>query len=378
MPKSFHLFVSVAFLATAAGAVQAKPPAPVAAGVAGAIDAAARAAVASGETPGLQVAVFKDGKPLLVRGYGSVNLELKVPTGNDNAFRVGSVTKQFTAAALMKLQEEGKLSVDDKLSKYFPNFPRAADISLAQMLHHTSGIHNYTEDATFANGEASLSKTGEEWVAHFAHMAKTQDFEPGTQWHYSNTGYFLLGAIVEKVEGRPLAKVLHDRFFGPLGMTHTALDDERDIVIGRATGYDGAPGKFTNARFISMTVPAGAGSIRSTASDLVHWTQALQGGKVLKPESLRAMDTPGLLEGANVDPAKRDTGYGYGLTFKTVGGHKRIAHGGGIFGFSSFLADYPDDHIQYAVIANTIGKDMGTGKIAPKIERILLGIKSEK
>lgn len=376
MPKSLHLFVTAAFVATVAASCAGAAAPATPASVASAVDAAARAAIASGETPGLQVAIYKDGKPLLVRGYGSINLELKVPTGNDNAFRVGSVTKQFTAAAIMKLQEEGKLSVNDKLAKYYPDFPHAGEITLAQLLHHTSGVHNYTADASFGRSDAALTRTTEEWVDHFAHMAKTQDFEPGTKWNYSNTGYFLLGAIVEKVEHRPLAQVLHDRFFGPLGMTHTALDDERQIVLGRASGYDSeGPGKFTNAKLISMTVPAGAGSIRSTATDLVRWTQALQGGKVVKPESLKAMDTAGLLEGANVDPAKRDTGYGYGLTFKTIEGHKRIAHGGGIFGFSSFLADYPDDHIQYAVIANSIGKDVGTAKIAPKIERILLGLK---
>jgi D-alanyl-D-alanine carboxypeptidase len=172
--------------------------------IAAAIDRAAQAAISAGESPGLQVAVYKDGEPLLVKGYGSANLELNVPVGNDNVFRIGSVTKQFTAAALLKLEEEGRLSTNDRLSRYYPSYPRAADITLAQMLHHTSGLHNYTDDAVLLEREAGLALTTDQWVERFARMPKTQDFEPGTGWSYSNTAYFLLGGVIEKVEGKPL------------------------------------------------------------------------------------------------------------------------------------------------------------------------------
>src|SRR5688572_1340612 len=206
--------------------------------MAAAIDRAAQAAIDAGESPGLQVAVFKDDQPVLVKGYGSANLELKVPVNNDSVFLIGSVTKQFVAAALLKLQEEGKLSIGDKLSKYYATYPRAADVTLDQMLHHTSGLHSYTDDADLMKTEAAVKRTTEEWIERFAKMPKTQDFEPGTGWHYSNTAYFILGGVVEKVEGKPLATVLQDRFFAPLGMTQTALDDESEIVPDRVAGYD--------------------------------------------------------------------------------------------------------------------------------------------
>lgn len=350
--------------------------------MAASIDRAAQAAIGAGESPGLQVAVFKDGAPVLVKGYGSANLELNVPVTNDSVFRIGSVTKQFTAAALLKLQEEGKLSASDKLSKYYPAYPRAADITLAQMLHHTSGLHNYTDDQPILEREAAVKLTTEQWVERFARMEKTQDFEPGTSWSYSNTAYFLLGGVVEKVEGKPLASVLKDRFFAPLGMTRTALDDEQEIVPARVAGYDAeAPGKFKNARMISMTIPGGAGAMRSSASDLVKWNAALFGGKVLTAASWQAMIAPGRLNDGKVsstampkvEGATRGE-YGYALGIDQVEGHTRIGHGGGIFGFNTSLQQFPDDRLTIAVIANGIGPKVGVGQIAKRIERIALSL----
>ncbi len=346
--------------------------------IAAAIDRAAQQAIAAGESPGLQVAVYKDGKPLLVKGYGSGNLELNMPVGNDSVFRIGSVTKQFTAAALVKLDEEGKLSLDDLLSKYYPDYPRAGDITLKQMLHHTSGMHNYTEDESFL-AQAALTKTPDQWVAYFSKMPKLQDFEPGTDWNYSNTAYFLLGAVVEKVEGKPLAKVLEARFFQPLGLRHTALDDEREVVPDRVAGYDGEPGKFRNAAPISMTIPGGAGAMRSTADDLARWNAALFGGKILRPASLAAMTAPGKLgdgRASGTAIAKKEGmpagEYGYALFISNYEGHRKISHGGGIFGFNSSLSEFPRDRITVAVIANAIGKDLGARMVAERIERIAL------
>ena len=355
-------------------------------GMAAAIDQAAQAAISAGESPGLQIAVYKDGAPVLEKGYGSANLELNVPVGNDTVFRIGSVTKQFTAAALLKLEEEGRLSTQDKLSKYYPRYPRAADVTLAQMLNHTSGLHSYTDDEVILDREAALTLTIEQWVERFARMPKTQDFEPGTGWSYSNTAYFLLGGVIEKVEGKPLAAVLNDRFFAPLKLAHTALDDERDIVPGRAEGYDAeAPGKFKNARFISMTIPGAAGAMRSSAGDLVRWNSALFGGKVLERASFKAMVTPGRLgNGELSSTAMPKTGggelgeYGYALGIGKVEGHTRIGHGGGIYGFNTSLQEFPDDHVTIAVIANGIGKDVGVGKIAKQIEQIVLGLTDRK
>lgn len=348
------------------------------------VDRVANASIAAGETPGLQVAIFKDGKPLLVKSYGTASLELKTPVTNDGVFLIGSVTKQFTAAALLQLRDEGRLSMDDRLSKYYPDYPRAADITIRQMLHHTSGLHNYTADAPVM-AEGAMTRTTDEWVKAFAKMPATQDFEPGAKWDYSNTAYFLLGGIVEKVEGKPLATVLKARFFDPLGMTRTALDDEGEIVPGRVAGYDAsAPGKFRNARLISLTFPGGAGAMRSTASDLARWNAALFGGKVLKSASLAEMTTPGKLSNGQlsstgmpkVDGLRGE--YGYALALSDLQGHQKIAHGGGIPGFNSSLSEFPKDHITVAVIANAIGKDAGAGKVAAKIERIAIGLPPEK
>jgi len=367
----------VAIVAMAAPATAADTKA-----VAAAIDRAAADAVKTGESPGLQVAVFKDGAPVLVKGYGSANLELNVPVTNDKIFRIGSVTKQFTAVALLKLQEEGKLSLDDKLSRYFPDFPRAGDITLAQMLHHTSGLFNYTAMPDYFAKDGLQHQPTADMIAYFTKMPKLLDFEPGTSWNYSNTAYFMLGAVVEKVEGKPLATVLKDRFFTPLGMTKTALDDEADIVPGRVEGYaaDGV-GKFKNAGFISMTVPGGAGAMRSTASDLVRWNAALFGGKLLKPASFAAMTTPGKLGNGELSgtvigkmEGMPKVEYGYGLMLSTVDGHRKVDHGGGINGFNASLTEFPADRVTVVVLSNTIGKDVGAGKVADKIERIALGL----
>lgn len=353
--------------------------------VATAIDQAARAAIAAKETPGLQVAVFKDGKPLLVKGYGLANLELQVPVGNDSVFRIGSITKEFTAVAVLQLQEEGKLSLSDRLSKYYPEYPRAADITLTQMLNHTSGLHNYTEEESFDKRDEMLEMTTGQWVAHFAKMPKTQDFEPGSGWSYSNTAYFLLGGLIEKVEGKPLAAVLTDRFFTPLGMSHTALDDEKEVVPGRVAGYGAdEQGRFTNAGFISMTAVGAAGAMRSTAGDLMRWNSALFGGRLLKPASLEAMVTPGKLnDGKPSSSAIKGNPleggeYGYGLVITRLEGHLWMGHAGGIQGFTSLLAEFPDDRTTLAVIANSLGADKGAGKVADRIRRIAVGAKPGK
>jgi D-alanyl-D-alanine carboxypeptidase len=369
----------------AAFSVQAAQPADK--DLAASIDKAAAASVAAGETPGLQVAVVKNGSVILLKSYGSANLEQHVAVANDSVFRVGSVTKQFTAAALLLLAEEGKLSVQDKLSKYYPNFPRGNDITLDEMLHHTSGIHNYTSEPNFVN-DGMVHRSTDEMVEFIGKMPKTQDFEPGTDWSYSNSAYFILGGVVEKVAGAPLATVFKTRLFTPSGMMHSALDDEAEIVSGRARGYSGtAPGAFTNAPFISMSIPGGAGSIRSTADDLVKWNAALFGGKILKPASLAAMLTPGKFSNGQTSgaamakmmaqagqPAAAHSEYGYALFLTELQGHRKIDHGGGIYGFSSSLSEFPDDRTTVAVLSNAIGKDVGATQIAKRIERLALGL----
>jgi CubicO group peptidase (beta-lactamase class C family) len=189
-----------------------------------------------------------------------------------------------------------------------------------------------------------------------------------------------------------LAKFFHTHFFAPLGMTHTALDDETEIAHGRAHGYSGtAPHKFTNPPFISMSIPGAAGAIRSNAGDLVKWNAALYGGKILKPASLAEMLAPGKLNSGETSGAKMrkemaaagappsgNAEYGYALFLSDVDGHRKIDHGGGIFGFSSSLSQFPDDHVTVAVLANSIGKDVGVQKIAKQIERLAIALPPAK
>ena len=385
-------FIAAAVATFAAITAQSKPP--DSGHLAASIDKAAAATIAAHQSPGLQVAVIKDGRVILVKSYGSANLEQAVPVSNDSVFRVGSVTKQFTAAALLLLAEEGKLSLQDKLSKYYANFPRADDINLEEMLHHTSGIHSYTSEPAFAN-DGMVHRSTDEMVEYIKKMPKTQDFEPGTDWSYSNSAYFILGGVVEKVSGSPLAQVFQSRFFTPIGMAHSALDDEAEIVLGRVRGYSGtAPGKFSNAPFISMTIPGAAGSVRSTASDLAKWNAALFGGKVLTAASLTAMLTPGRLnngdttgaamakmmaaagEPADAQSVKKE--YGYALFISQEEGHRKIDHGGGIYGFSASLSEFPDDKTTVVVLSNAIGKDVGVTEIADRIERLAVGLPPKK
>jgi D-alanyl-D-alanine carboxypeptidase len=385
------VFVAAAIVSALLGTA-AHAQAPKAKSLAASIDKVAAAAVAAGESPGLQVAVFKDGKAVLVKSYGSANLEQHVPVTNDSVFRVGSVTKQFTAVALLLLAEQGKLSLQDKLSKYYANFPRADDITLEQMLHHTSGIYNYTSEPNFVN-DGMVHRTTDEMVEFIGKLPKTQDFEPGTDWSYSNSAYFILGGVVEKVAGEPLATVFKTRLFVPIGMTHTALDDETELVPGRVRGYSGsAPGKFTNAPFISMSIPGGAGSIRSSAADLAKWDAALFGGKVLKPISLAAMLTPGrlndgetsgvaiakMMSAAGAPGADTKQEYGYALFVSQEEGHRKVSHGGGIYGFNASLSEFPQDRVTVAVLSNAIGKDVGASKVAGRIERIAIGLPPKK
>jgi len=389
MRRIIFATAAVLIAASAPTFVFARAPAaaPVAkagkAAITAAVDRIADAALAKGASPGLQIAIFRNGAPILVKSYGLVDLEQRTPVTNESVFRIGSVTKQFTAAAILKLQEEAKLSVDDRLFAYFPDFPGAEGITIRQMLQHTSGLHSFTDKNYPAMKMAHRSTA--EMVGFLAAMPKVSDFAPGTDWRYSNTAYFMLGAIVEKVEGASLAAVLERRFFVPLGMTRTAVDDESEIVAGRARGYaPSGPGKFRNAGYLSMTVPGGAGAIRSTASDLARWNAALFGGKVLKSESLAAMTAPGRLANGETTAAlirkiyDADRDYGFGLEISTVEGHRRIEHGGGIDGFSSNLAEYPEDRTTVVILSNTIGKNVGSDTVTGPIERIVLGLPAAK
>lgn len=326
-----------------------------------AVDAAANAAIAARATPGIQVCVRRKGQTVYSRGFGSADLEHGVAMTPQSPCRVGSVTKQFTAATILLMAQDGKLALDDKLSAYVPDFPRAGDVSIRQMLSHTSGLGNYTNTASReAFIQSSRLDYDTDALVALLKAGQGQIFEPGTLWGYSNTAYALLGVIIGKVAGKPYGEVMRERLFAPLALNHTAADDAGEVLPSRAAGYSNDPkaaSGFQNASFISMTVPGAAGNLRSTMTDLCAWHDALLGGKVLKAEMLKAMLTPALTN-AGAIPANgrgQPVRYGFGLSLDDVEGRKCIAHGGGIQGFGTNLQTFPDSGVTIAQVVNTDG-----------------------
>lgn len=236
------------------------------------------------------VLVARGPQVVLSKGYGSADLEWNVPNAPNTKFRLGSVTKQFTAASILLLEERGKLNVNDLVKKYLPDAPAAWDkITIFHLLTHTSGIPNFTDFPDYAKLEP-FPTTTEQLVARF--RDKPLDFAPGDQWKYSNSGYVLLTYVLEKITGTNYETFVHDNIFVPLGMKDSGYDSNAAVILNRASGYVAKKGQFENAGFVNMTVPAGAGGLYSTTEDLLKWEQGLFGGKLLRQESLDKMTTP--------------------------------------------------------------------------------------
>lgn len=323
-------------------------------GVAQGVDEAAVKArldqVASSYTQGNafmgSVLVVDGDRVLLDKGYGMADLEWGNANAPDVKFRLGSLTKQFTATLVLLLQQDGKLKIDDPVSKYLPDAPKAWEkITLANLLGHTSGIPSFTEAKEFGVWRMSPHTTEEE-LALF--RDKPLDFEPGSKFAYSNSNFIVLGAVVEKVSGKKYGELLHERIFDPLGMKDSGLDTDELILPRRAQGY--MPGKdgLVLARSESMTVPWSAGSIYSTTGDLLKWEQGLFGGKVLSADSLKTMTTPG------------KGNYGLGVFIADKDGIKVVSHDGGIEGFNTHLAYAPERRIAVVVLSNVNGAAPGT------------------
>ncbi|HEV2380415.1 MAG TPA: serine hydrolase [Terriglobia bacterium] len=287
------------------------------------------------------VVVARGNEKLLDKGYGYADLEWNAPDSPQTKFRLGSITKQFTAASILLLEERGKLNVHDAVKKYLPDAPPAWDkIAIFNLLTHTSGIPNFTSFPDYRSHEP-FPVTPEQLVARF--RDKPLDFQPGTKWSYSNSGYALLGYLIEKISDESYAQFVQQNIFKPLGMDESGYDSNSAIIPDRASGYVPGPDGFTNAGYINMTVPFSAGGLYSTTGDLLRWEQGLFGGKLLSPASLKEMTTP----------FKHD--YAFGLVVHKVNGHELIDHGGGIEGFNTMLAYYPDDKLTVVVLANLNG-----------------------
>jgi CubicO group peptidase (beta-lactamase class C family) len=278
---------------------------------------------------------------LLSKGYGSADLEWDVPNSPSTKFRLGSITKQFTAASILLLEERSKLKVEDPVRKYLPDAPAAWDkITIYNLLTHTSGIPNFTNLPEYPKLEP-FPITPEKLVAVF--RDKPLDFQPGEKYSYSNSGFVLLGYLIEKISGESYEKFLQENIFTPLGMKDSGYDSNSAVIAHRASGYTHGPNGFRNAGYINMTVPLSAGALYSTTEDLLRWEQGLFGGKVLSPASLQKMTTP----------FKDD--YAFGLLVQTKNGRKVIWHNGGIEGFNTHLEYFPDSKITVAVLGNVNG-----------------------
>lgn len=300
------------------------------------------------EFVGLSVAVARGDQMVIDRGAGTADLEWNEPADATTIFRIGSVTKQFTAAAIMKLVEQGKVHLDDSLAKYLPDFDTEGHtVTIRELLDHTSGIPNYTAQPGFWAKPARLDLSDQEVLD----LVKSVpfDFEPGTSWRYSNTNYFLLGMIVEKVSGRAYADFMRETFFEPLGLSHTLYGSETAIVPHRAQGYayDPVTMQPRNDAAISMRVPGGAGGLVSTAGDLVRWQIALTNGRAVSRASFQQMI------GSPVDMGQADMKYGFGLFINRLDGQRVIEHDGGINGFNAILSWLPDIGLRMAVISNS-------------------------
>ncbi len=298
--------------------------------------------------PGLAVLVAQDGKILFEKSYGLANLEHRVPVLPQTTFRIASITKQFTAAAILKLQEEGKLSVNDKLSNFIPGFPRGGDVTLRQLLTHTSGIHDYLQETNILS-RATKATTSDAIVEEIKKYP--YDFDPGMKWSYNNSGYRLLGYIVEKVSGQNFENFLRAKFFHPLGMSNTGIYRRHLALPHEALGYRRGTNGFDQALW-DPSWSGGDGALYSTVEDLYRWNEGIFNGRVLDGASLAASFTPVKTKENETSYDPKGNGYGFGWFVGRDRGLRYISHGGGIPGFSNMLVRVPDEQFTVILLSN--------------------------
>jgi CubicO group peptidase (beta-lactamase class C family) len=294
------------------------------------------------------VLVAREGGIVYERGFGFANREWRIANDSNTKFEIGSMTKQFTAMLVLQLVNDGKIALDGHLSQYLPYYRRdtGSRVTISQLLSHTSGIPNFTELPGFLEGPASRTRYG---VMQFVQDYCSGDlhFEPGTKFEYSNSGYFLLGAILEQVSSVSYERLLQDRIFTPLGMTDSGYTHSETVLLHRASGYERSTGGLENARYYDMSIPFAAGALYSTVRDLYLWDQALYEERLL-PASLRD-----LLFKPNLE------NYGYGWVMLIPGADTPYAgesipmHGGAIFGFQSVIQRIPKHRELIVLLDNT-------------------------
>lgn len=296
------------------------------------------------DAPGVTVIVVKDGKTLLRKGYGMADLAQKRLLAPDTVMRIGSLTKQFTATAILMLVDEGKIKLDDDITVYLPDYLAGnKKITIENLLTHTSGIVSYTSKPDYRSN-MPVDRTVKQMINGFKN--DPLEFEPGSHFHYNNSGYFLLGAIIENVSGKTYDKFVEERIFVPLGMTRTAYEGHERSKAPRAVGYSRGEQGFAPSVPISMTQPYAAGSLVSTVGDLARWDAAVSSGKLLKAATWQRAFTPYILSDG------KSTGYGYAWETGKFLGLPMNGHSGGINGFNTYALRLPTEKVYVAVLSN--------------------------
>lgn len=305
------------------------------------------------------VLVAKDGKVLLEKAYGKANVEWDLPNAVDGRFRLGSITKQFTATAILQLVAQGKLDLQDGVCKFLDPCPDAwKDINIHHLLNHTSGIPSYTGLPEFRLPRLRRLPLTPVEIAMLS-RDKPLEFKPGEKMQYNNTGYVLLGHIIEKASGQKYDEYLKQHIFDPLDMKATGYDDTARIIEKRVSGYNRGPNGFRNAEFLDMSLPHAAGSLYSTVGDLYKWDRALYSDRILSPEMKTKMFTPGL------------NNYAYGWGVNKSKDRLAIGHGGGIFGFSTHILRFPEQDAVVIVLSNV--ENVSASQITNALTSTLFG-----
>ncbi len=312
---------------------------------------------------GATALISRKGQIIYKKAFGMANLELNIPMQTESVFRIGSITKQFTAIAILQLMEQGKLDLQDDITKFIPDYPtHGHKITIEHLLTHTSGIKSYTDMPEFGV-MSRLDKKPEELISFFKNQP--MEFAPGTKWNYNNSAYFLLGYIIEKISGKTYPEYVEQNFFKTLGMTNSYYGSDSKIIKNRAAAYSKNENEFVNAEPLSMTLPYAAGSLQSTVDDLFKWNQAVQNYKLVKKESLdKAFTSYVLADG-------KKTNYGYGWSLGNIQGSPMIEHGGGIPGFLTQGIYLPKEDVFVAVFSNC--ECNSPSEIATKLGALAIG-----
>jgi CubicO group peptidase (beta-lactamase class C family) len=312
------------------------------------LDSLSRAWLATGPSAGVSIAVVQGSDTLLLEGLGERDHEHALPATSATVYRIGSITKQFTSAAIMQLVEQGRIGLGDPLTKYLPEYPQWRNVTVRQLLNHTSGIHSYTSNKDWATRwNDDLTPTQ---IVDF--VAKdTFDFASGTQFRYNNTGYVLLGMILDTVTGTPYPQFVQAHFFTPLGMRSAEYCPSTPTRTDDARGYSRGKTEIAPAAYLSMTHPYAAGALCMSVVDYLRWQSALTSGRVVTPASYTMMSTSDTVTGG------KPTSYGFGLAPGSIGSHRMVQHTGGVHGFNTAQLWFPDDSLRVAVFSNTAGSN---------------------